>query len=99
MVHEIGVSIYSWKPILLISSRTQIPFTTKMALIYQHETLYHPGRRAGLLEAWRIRRGLPQGRTQIGEGLQLVPAVLARVQVNFKPGLLVCLEGALGVHQ
>jgi hypothetical protein len=53
------------------------------------------GRRTGLLKAWRVRRGLPQGCAQIGEGVQLVSAALTCLQVGLKAGLLVGLEGAL----
>jgi hypothetical protein len=38
-VHEIEVTVYGWKPIVLIDARTKIPLAVKVVPIHEHEVL------------------------------------------------------------
>jgi Transposase DDE domain len=38
-VHEIEVTVYGWKLMVLIAARTQIPLAAKVVLIHEHEVL------------------------------------------------------------
>jgi hypothetical protein len=38
-VHEIGVTVYGWKPIVLIDARTKIPLAVKVVPIHEHAVL------------------------------------------------------------
>jgi hypothetical protein len=39
-VHEIAVTVYGWKVLLLIDARTKIPLAVKVAKIHEHEALW-----------------------------------------------------------
>jgi hypothetical protein len=38
-VHAIEVTVYGWKPMVLIDAATKIPLAVKVVLIHEHEVL------------------------------------------------------------
>jgi hypothetical protein len=56
-VHEIEVTVYGWKLIVLIDARTKIPLAAKVVKIHEHQTLWL---RALVTQAWSNLAGSTQ---------------------------------------
>jgi hypothetical protein len=64
-VHEIEVTVYGWKVIILIDARTKLPLAIKVVPIQAHETLF-------------LRALVTQARTNLGGAARLAKVVFDR---------------------